>query len=85
VFVRDSAAFRSCEDDLISDALWENKDAVLRDLGLPVLLKPIEETLKEFHETLEATIENVNRRLAERADRHIKLTGRLRRYAKLTQ
>jgi TnpA family transposase len=76
VFVRDSAEFRSFEDDLIGDALWENKDAVLRDLGLPVLLKPIEETLKEFHETLEAKIENVNRRIAEGANKHIKLTGR---------
>jgi hypothetical protein len=54
VFVRDSTEFRPFDDDLISDALWENKDAVLRDLGSPALLKPIEETLKEFHEALEA-------------------------------
>jgi TnpA family transposase len=76
VFVRDSTEFRSFEDDLISDALWENKDVVLRDVGSPVLLKPIEETLREFYKTLEAKIENVNRRIAEGANKHIKLTGR---------
>jgi len=76
VFVRDSAEFRCFEDDLISDALWKDKDAVLRDIGSPVLLKPIEETLKEFHETLEAKIETVNRRIADGANKHIKLKGR---------
>jgi hypothetical protein len=76
VFVRDSAEFRSFEDDLISDTLWKNKDAVLREIGAPILMKPIEETLKEFHETLEAKIETVNRRIANGANRHIKLKGR---------
>ena len=76
VFVRDSAEFRSFEDDLISDTLWKNQDAVLRDLGLPVLLKPIQETLEEFHQELEAKIENVNRRIAAGANQHIKLTRR---------
>jgi TnpA family transposase len=76
VFVRDSAEFRSFEDDLISDALWKNKEAVLREIRAPILLKPIEETLKEFHETLEAKIETVNRRITDGANTHIKLKGR---------
>ena len=76
VFVQDSAEFRSFEDDLISDALWKNKNTLLRDLGLPVLLKPIEETLEQFHQELEAKIENVNRRIADGSNEHIKLTRR---------
>jgi TnpA family transposase len=75
VFVRDSAEFRSFEDDLISDSLWKNKDAVLREIGAPILIRPIEETLQEFRRTLEAKIETVNRRIAEGVNEHIKMKG----------
>ena len=73
--VRDSAELGSLEDDLISDALWKNKDAVLREIGAPILLKPIEETGKEFPETLAAKMETVHRRIADGANQHIQLQG----------
>ena len=41
VFVRESTEFRRFEDDLISDARWQDKEAVLREIGAPLLLAPI--------------------------------------------
>ena len=76
VFVRDSTEFRAFEDDLISDERWQNKDAILRDIGAPILTKPIQDTLAAFREALEAKIETVNQRIASGANQHIKLSGR---------
>lgn len=75
VYVRDSNDFRSFEDDLISAERWKDKDAVLREIGAPILLAPIEETLAAFRTELEAKFERINERIANSANKHIKLTG----------
>ncbi len=75
VYVRDSNEFRSFEDDLIRPERWKNKDAVLREIGAPVLLTPIEETLAAFHTELEDKFERVNRRIENANNKHIKITG----------
>ncbi|MCI0421922.1 MAG: Tn3 family transposase, partial [Acidobacteria bacterium] len=75
VFVEDSAEFRSLEDDLISDERWKNKDAILREIGAPVLLNPIAETLRTMHETVDAKLEKVNHRIAKGGNKHIKVSG----------
>jgi TnpA family transposase len=75
VYVQDSTEFRRFEDDLISDARWQNKDAVLREIGAPILLVPIQETLASFRETLEAKFETVNQRIDDGQNKHIKVTG----------
>jgi TnpA family transposase len=75
VYVRDSNEFRSFEDDLIRADLWKDKDAVLREIGAPILLAPIKETLAEFHAELEAKFERVNRRIENGDNKHIKVTG----------
>lgn len=75
VFVKDSTEFRRFEDDLISDARWQNKDVVLREIGSPILLAPIKETLKVLHETLEARFKAVNQRIEDGSNKHIKITG----------
>jgi hypothetical protein len=62
--VKDSGEFRRFEDDLISDARWQNKEAVLREIEAPILLAPIEETLAAFREALEAKFKLVNERIA---------------------
>jgi hypothetical protein len=49
IYVRDSNEFRSFEDDLIHPERWKNKAAVLEEIGAPVLLAPIEETLAALH------------------------------------
>ena len=75
VFVRDSNEFRSFEDDLIRPERWKDKDAVLREIGAPVLLAPIEETLAAFHTELENKFERVNQRIENGDNKHIKITG----------
>ena len=76
VYVKNSNEFRRFEDDLISDARWQDKDAVLREIGAPLLMAPIEETLAGFRETLEARFAAVNERINSGENKHIKLTGR---------
>lgn len=75
VFVKDSIEFRRFEDDLISDARWQDKDAVLREIGAPILLTPIKETLMALHEKLEARFDAVNQRIDAGLNTHIKVTG----------
>ena len=75
VFVLDSNEFRRFEDELISDARWQDKDALLREIGSPILLAPIRETLAAFHEALEAKFNAVNRRIADGLNAHIKVRG----------
>jgi len=75
VFVKDSNEFRRFEDDLISDARWQDKEAVMREIGAPILLTPIKETLMAFHETLEAKFEAVNKSIADGINKHIKING----------
>jgi hypothetical protein len=75
VYVRDSNDFRSFEDDLISAERWKDKDAVLREIGSPVLLAPIEETLAALRAELEEKYERVNQRIENGENKHIKITG----------
>jgi TnpA family transposase len=75
VYVQDSTEFRRFEDDLISDARWQDKDAVLREIGAPILLAPIEEILATFRETLEAKFATVNQRIDCGDNHHIKVRG----------
>ena len=75
VFVRDSTQFRRFEDDLISDERWRDKDAVLREIGAPILIRPIEEALVAFREKLGKKFALVNERIDSGANRHIKVCG----------
>jgi TnpA family transposase len=75
VFVRDSTEFRRFEDDLISDLRWQDKDTVLREIGAPILLTPINETLTEFHNLLETKLKAVNQHIADGLNKHIKIRG----------
>jgi hypothetical protein len=60
VYVQDSTECRRFEDDLISDTRWQEKDAVLREIGAPIVLTPIHETLTALRETLDAKFTAVN-------------------------
>jgi TnpA family transposase len=75
VYVRDSNDFRSFEDDLIDATRWKDKEAVLREVGAPILLAPIQDTLAAFHEELEGKIQRVNERIENGDNQHIKVTG----------
>jgi len=73
VFCSDSNEFRRFEDDLISDARWRHKDAILKELKLPVLLTPIEQTLASLHDDIEHLLEHVNHHIDEGDDPYIKV------------
>lgn len=75
VYISDSAQFRSFEADLVDDELWREKDQLILELDLSILNKPIEETLAELREEVEALFLHVNRRIQEGQNEGIKLTG----------
>jgi hypothetical protein len=75
LYVADSTEFRRFEDDLISDTRWHDKDAVLREVGAPILMAPIEETLAAFRQELDAKFEAVNQNIDSGRNQHIKITG----------
>lgn len=71
VFSNSSNEFRRFEDDLISDARWQQKDAILRDIGSPVLLAPVEETLAALHDDIEAQLKIANQSIEQRDNPHL--------------
>jgi len=75
IYVQDSTEYRRFEDDLISDARWQDKDAVLREVGIPILLAPIQETLANFGKALEAKFKQVNERIEHGDNLHLKVRG----------
>ena len=76
VFCHDSNEFRRLEDDLISDARWQHKDAILGELNLPVLFAPVEQTLAGLHDEIECLLERVNHHIDEGDDPCIKVRHR---------
>jgi len=64
VFCRTSVRFRSFEDDLLSDAQWNNKDTLLAETGVAMLMQPIHEHLAALECELEERIATVNARIA---------------------
>jgi TnpA family transposase len=75
LFIRDSVRFRNFEDDLIDDSKWKDKDQLIRELNIPILQKPIEETLTELKDELETLLLNVNQRIKKGENKEIKLSG----------
>ncbi|KQZ77684.1 transposase [Rhodanobacter sp. Root561] len=76
LFVRDSHEFRQFEDDLISDERWRDKEAVLREVDLPLLSASIEATLAQLHADNEAMFAEVNARIAAGDNAHISIRGK---------
>ncbi len=72
VFCPTSVQFRSFEDDLLSDAEWANKDAILARIAEPRLLEPIESQLAALELLLEERIRAVNGRIATGDNPHVK-------------
>jgi hypothetical protein len=73
LYVNQSNEFRQFEGDLISDARWAHKDAVLAEIGQPILMAPIEATLAALRTKLEHKLVNVNQRVADCLNTNIKI------------
>ena len=76
LYVRDSHEFRQFEDDLISDERWCDKEAVLREVDLPLLSAPIADTLAQLHTDNEAMFIEVNARITAGDNDHITIRGK---------
>lgn len=76
VYGENSTEYRRFEDDLVSDVRWEQKDALLRDIGAPVLLAPIEQTLTMFHDAIDVSFKRVNERIDSGENTHISVGQR---------
>src|SRR6266446_776890 len=74
VYVQERTEFRRFEDDLIRDTRWQDKDAVLREIGAPIGLAPIDETRAALRDTLDAKLQAVNQRLEDGTNTHSKGT-----------
>lgn len=75
LYVRDSNEFRRFEDDLIGDEQWKNKQSILKEIGAPILMTPIEEILTKFRHDISSKFERVNRRIRDQENEHIKVAG----------
>ncbi len=75
LYVNHSNEFRQFEDDLINDARWSHKDAVLAEIGHPILQAPIAETLAALRTKLESRLVEVNQSVADCVNAHIKIVG----------
>ena len=75
MYVNHSNEFRQFEDDLISDARWSHKDAVLAEIGQPILQSPIAETLTGLRTKLEDRLVAVNQRVSDCVNAYIKVVG----------
>jgi TnpA family transposase len=60
---RDSARFRSFDDDLVDEATFDRRAELLPRHGLEVAARPIREQLEELRTLLEERFESVNRRI----------------------
>ena len=78
VFCGDSVHFRSFDDDLLSDEAWQEKEALIAQVGLPILTQPVEEHLAELENLLETRLKEVNQRITSGENEHIvvKKSGR---------
>jgi TnpA family transposase len=76
LFCRDSLRFRSFEDDLLDDRQWQAKDRLVAEMGLPILMQPIQEHLADLEQQLEDRLAVVNRRLATGENTHFQITRR---------
>jgi hypothetical protein len=68
--------FRGFDDDLFNAERWnKDKDAILCEIGAPILLAPIQETLADLQKKLEAKFKSVNQHINNGDNKYIKTSG----------
>jgi len=73
IFCRDSVRFRSFEDDLLNNKMWQKKEELITNTGLTILKQPIREHLAMLEQTLENRIAEVNQRIASGLNEHFQI------------
>lgn len=76
VFCRDSVRFRSFEDDLLDDQMWQDKEKLIANTGLPLLKHPIRDHLSQLEQQLEGRLVEVNQRIASGENEHFEIKRR---------
>lgn len=76
LYLNHNDEFRQFENDLINEAHWSRKDAVLAEIGQPILQSPIAETLTGLRTKLEDRLVAVNQRVSDCVNANIKVVGR---------
>ena len=77
IFCKDSTQFRSIEDELIIKKYWdENKEDILKNIDYPKFRLSMEEILNRLQEELESLIIEVNKRIKDGLNKHIKIKGK---------
>ena len=76
VFVSESLSFKTLEADLIEDEKWKRKEELIQSINLPSLTAPITDTLASFSRELEDKLYEVNDRMKEGKNPHVKITGK---------
>ncbi|MCP9270250.1 Tn3 family transposase [Xenorhabdus sp. XENO-1] len=76
IFNQNTTKYRSFTDDLIPMNRWKaDKQRVLNDLDLPVLQRPISQTLQELKDELEEKLKHVNQRIISRKNKDVKFNN----------
>lgn len=73
IYVQNSLSFKSLSSYLISDEKWLDKAGLLKKLGNPKLMMPIDALLDDFENTLERLITQVNEHIANGENKSIKI------------
>lgn len=77
IFNPNTTKYRSFKDYLLPLSRWKiNKQTILDELDLPVLKKPIQQTLQELKNDLKNKIEHVNHRIISRQNKDVKFNNK---------
>lgn len=70
---RDSARFRSFDDDLVDDETFDRRAELFPRHGLEIAARPLREQLEELRELVETRFESVNRRILSGENRFVRV------------
>lgn len=73
IFCNESTKYKSLSADLVSDKVWQNKDELIKKLNYPNIAVDIEQRLDKLEAKLHAKILEVNRKIANKENSHIKI------------
>jgi len=73
IFCNESTKYKSLSADLLSDKVWQNKDELIQKLGYPNIAINVEQKLNTLENELHAKILEVNKRITNKENSHIKI------------